>query len=55
MILPEDVRVKVEKRADKDDILEIMSFLQSDGVAITHDVYSAIVATIQLTKGIVDN
>ena len=44
MKLPEDIRLKIEKNADKEDILLLLARLESDGVAITHDVYAAIVA-----------
>jgi hypothetical protein len=50
MKLPEDIRLKIEKSADKEDILLLLARLESDGVAITHDVYSAIVATLEFTK-----
>ena len=46
MKLPEDIRLKIEKSADKEDILLLLARLESDGVAITHDVYAAIVATL---------
>jgi hypothetical protein len=47
MKLPEDIRLKIEKSADKEDILLLLARLESDGVAITHDVYAAIVATLE--------
>jgi hypothetical protein len=50
MKLPEDIRLKIEKSADKEDILLLLARLESDGVAITHDVYAAIVATLEHTK-----
>ncbi len=50
MNVPEDIRLKIEKSADKEEILQVVSRLQSDGVAITHDVYAAIVATLESTK-----
>ena len=50
MNLPEDIRLKIENSADKEEILQIISRLQSDGVAITHDVYAAIAATLEATK-----
>jgi hypothetical protein len=50
MKLPEDIRLKIEKSADKEDILLLLARLERDGVAITHDVYAAIVATLEFTK-----
>jgi hypothetical protein len=50
MKLPEDIRLKIEKSADKEDILLLLARLESDGVAITHDVHAAIVATLEYTK-----
>jgi len=50
MNLPEDVRLKIEKSADKEEILQVVTRLQNDGVAITNDVYAAIVATLDFTK-----
>ena len=50
MKLPEDIRLKIEKSADKEDILLLLARLESDGVAITPDVYAAIVATLEFTK-----
>ena len=50
MNLPEDIRLKIEKNGDKEEILLVVSRLQSDGVAITDDVYAAIVATLEFTK-----
>jgi hypothetical protein len=47
MKLPEDIRLKIEKRADKEDILLLLARLESDSVAITHDVYAAVVATLE--------
>jgi hypothetical protein len=55
MDLPEDVRLKIEQRGDKNEILEVMRSLQSDGITITSDVYAAIVTTLRLTREIVDN
>ena len=50
MNVPEDIQLKIEKSEDKEEILQVVSRLESDGVAITQDVYSAIVATLELTK-----
>ncbi len=50
MKLPEDIRLKIEKSADKEDILLLLARLESDGVAKTHDVYAAVVATLEFTK-----
>ena len=50
MKLPEDIRLKIEKSADKEDILLLLARLENDGVAITHDVYAAIVVTLEFTK-----
>jgi hypothetical protein len=48
--LPDDIRLKIEKSADKEDILLLLARLESDGVAITKDVYAAIVATLEYTR-----
>jgi hypothetical protein len=50
MNLPEDIRLKIEKSADKEEILQVVNRLQSDGVAITQDVYAPIVATLEFTN-----
>ena len=50
MDLPEEIQLKIENSADKEEILQVVSRLQDDGVAITDDVYAAIVATLELTK-----
>jgi hypothetical protein len=50
MNLPEDIRLKIEQSADREEILQVVSRLQSDGVAITHDVYAAIITTLESTK-----
>src|SRR6266508_813712 len=50
MKLPEDIRLEIEKSEDREDILLLLARLESDGVAITHDVYAAIVATLEYTK-----
>jgi hypothetical protein len=50
MKLPEDIRLKIENSEDKEDILLLLTRLESDGVAITHDVYAAIVATLEFTR-----
>ncbi len=55
MRLPEDVRKKLDARSDKDEILEVMRSLEGDGVAITNDVYAAIVTTLRLSQDIIDN
>jgi hypothetical protein len=50
MKLPDDIRLKIEKSADKEDILLLLARLESDGVAITSDVYAAIVTTLEYVK-----
>ena len=50
MKLAEDIRLKIEKSADKEDILLLLARLESEGVVITHDVYTAIVATLEYTR-----
>jgi hypothetical protein len=50
MKLPEAIRLKIEKSADKEHILLLLARLESDGVAITPDVYTAIVATLEAPK-----
>jgi mannitol/fructose-specific phosphotransferase system IIA component (Ntr-type) len=50
MDLPEDIRLKIEANTDKETILEVVNRLQSDGVVITHDVFAAIQATLDLTN-----
>lgn len=55
MNLPEDIRKQVDKRSDKDEILEVMRSLEGDGVAITNDVYAAIVTTLRFSQDMSDN
>ena len=50
MNLPNDIRLKIEKSPDKEDILLLLARLENDGVAITNDVYAAIVTTREYTK-----
>jgi hypothetical protein len=50
MNLPNDISLKIEKSPDKEDILLLLARLESDGVTKTHDVYAAIVATLEYTK-----
>ena len=50
MNLPNDIRLKIEKSPDKEDILLLLARLENDGVTITNDVYAAIVATLEYTK-----
>jgi hypothetical protein len=50
MNLPNDIRLKIEKSPDKEDILLLLDRLESDGVTITNDVYAAIVTTLEYTK-----
>lgn len=54
MELPEDIRREIEKSRDRETILEVVSQLQSDGVAITRDIVAAIRATIAVTEGVVE-
>lgn len=55
MNVPKDVRLEVESRPDKEEILEVMRSLEGDGVTITNDVYAAIVKTLRLSQEIIDN
>ncbi|MCC6888800.1 MAG: hypothetical protein IT536_09720 [Hyphomicrobiales bacterium] len=55
MDLPETIRLQLEQSTDKDLILEVIRYLQSNGTAVTQDVYAAIVATLQLNREIIDN
>ena len=50
MNLPNDIRLKIEKSPDKEDILLLLARLENDGVTITNDVYAAIAATLEYTK-----
>ena len=50
MNLPNDIRLKIEKSSDKEDILLLLARLENDGVTITNDVYAAMVATLDYTK-----
>ena len=43
MNLPNGIRLEIEKSPDKEDILLLLARLENDGVAITNDVYAAIV------------
>jgi len=55
MNLPNDIRLKIEKSPDKEDILLLLARLENDGVTISNDVYAAIVATLEYTKlGVVE-
>jgi hypothetical protein len=54
MELPEDIRREIDKSHDRETILEVVSQLQSDGVAITRDILAAIRATIAVTEGVVE-
>jgi len=42
MNLPNDIRLKIEKSPDKEDILLLLARLENDGVTITNDVYAAL-------------
>ena len=48
--LPNDIRLKIEKSPDKQDILLLLARLENDGVTITNDVYAAIVAALEYTN-----
>lgn len=37
MNLPNDIRLKIEKSPDKEDILLLLARLENDGVTITND------------------
>jgi hypothetical protein len=50
MNLPDDIRLKIEKSPDKEDILLLLARLENDGVTVTNDVYAAVVATLEYTK-----
>jgi hypothetical protein len=50
MNLPNGIRLKIEESPDKEDILLLLARLENDGVAITNDVYAAIVTTLEYTK-----
>jgi hypothetical protein len=50
MDLPKDICRQIEANQDKETFLEVVNRLQSEGVVITHDVFAAIQATIDLTK-----
>ena len=54
MELPEDIRREIEKSRDREMILEVVGQLQSDGVAITHDILAAIRASLAVTEGVVE-
>ena len=43
-------RRKIEANQDKETFLEVVNRLQSERVVITHEVFAAIQATIDLTK-----
>ena len=53
--IPDDIRRKIEARSDAEEILEVIESLQADKIAITNDLYQAIVTTLRLSAGIVDN
>jgi hypothetical protein len=54
MELTEDIRREIEKNGDKEIILDVVTRLQGDGVVVTRDVVSAIVATLESTHGVVE-
>mgnify|MGYP001443575237 CR=1 FL=1 len=54
MKLAEDIRREIEKKGDKETILEVVNRLQGDGVVVTRDVVAAIVATIESTNGVIE-
>ena len=54
MELPEDIRREIDKSRDRETILEVVSQLQGDGVAITRDIVAAIRATIAVTEGVIE-
>jgi hypothetical protein len=51
MELPEDIRLAIEHDTNRETIMDVVTRLQGDKVAITRDVLAAIVATIQITEG----
>jgi spore coat polysaccharide biosynthesis protein SpsF (cytidylyltransferase family) len=54
MDLPDDIRLRIDNSRDKDVIMEVVTRLQSEGVTITQDVIAAIVATLQITEGVIE-
>ena len=54
MKLPEAIRLEVEKSNYRDTILEVVDRLHGNGVTITGDVLAAIVATLEITEGVVE-
>jgi hypothetical protein len=54
MDLPDDIRLRIDNSRDKDVIMEVVTRLQSEGVTITQDVVAAIVATLQITEGVIE-
>jgi hypothetical protein len=54
MELAEDVRREIDNSGDRETILEVVSRLQGEGIAITRDVLAAIRATIEITEGVVE-
>jgi hypothetical protein len=54
MELPQDIRLAIEQSGDRETIMEVVGRLQNEGVKITHDVLAAIVATMEITEGVVE-
>jgi hypothetical protein len=54
MPLSDDIRLRVEKSAYRDVIMEVVPQLQNDGVTITPDIIAAIEATLRATEGVVE-
>jgi hypothetical protein len=54
MELPKDIRLEIDSSGDRETILEVVSLLQNDGIAITRDVVAAIRATLKATEGVVE-
>jgi len=51
--LPDDIRFLIDNSGNKEVIMEVVTSLQSDGVTITRDIVAAIMATLQVTEGVI--
>ena len=51
--LPDDIRFLIDNSGNKEVIMEVVTSFQSDGVTITRDIVAAIMATLQVTEGVI--
>ena len=54
MELADDIRRDINNSGDRETIMEVVTRLQSNGIAITRDVLTAIQTTLEITEGVVE-